>query len=109
MSNQTCSACGTQVASYDGVLLSAKEGTRFLCSRCYNETIAEYLGLDYEHVAFEPVTIEDLDGIPGLDPVAGGTCNSTIVNNGAGTACILDCDPGYEKNGSQCGPVMCSD
>ena len=54
MSDQTCSACGTQVASYDGVLLSAKEGTRFLCSRCYNETVAEYLGLDYEHVAFDP-------------------------------------------------------
>jgi hypothetical protein len=63
MSDQTCSACGTQVASYDGVLLSAKEGARFLCSRCYNETVAEYLGLDYEHVAFDPVTLEDRDGI----------------------------------------------
>ena len=64
MSNETCSACGTKVGSYDGVFLSAKEGTRFLCSRCYNETIAEYLGLDYEHVAFEPVTLEDRDGMP---------------------------------------------
>jgi len=64
MSNETCSACGTKVASYNGVLLSAKEGTRFLCSRCYNETVAEYLGLDYEHVAFEPVTLEDRDGMP---------------------------------------------
>ena len=64
MSDQTCSACGTKVASYDGVSLSAKEGARFLCSRCYNETVAEYLGLDYEHVAFEPVTLQDLDGIP---------------------------------------------
>ncbi|MEJ2326219.1 MAG: hypothetical protein P8Y27_03290 [Chromatiaceae bacterium] len=64
MSNETCSACATTVASYDGVFLSAEEGTRFLCSKCYNETIAEYLGLDYEHVAFEPVTLEDRDGIP---------------------------------------------
>jgi hypothetical protein len=64
MSDQTCSACGTQVAAHDGVLLSAKEGTRFPCSRCYNETIAEYLGLAYEHVAFDPATIEDGDGIP---------------------------------------------
>jgi hypothetical protein len=64
MSNETCSACATTVPSYDGVFLSAEEGTRFLCSKCYNETIAEYLGLDYEHVAFEPVTLEDRDGIP---------------------------------------------
>ena len=64
MSNETCSACATPVASYDGVFLSAEGGRRFLCSRCYNETIAEYLGLHYEHVAFEPVTLEDRDGIP---------------------------------------------
>jgi hypothetical protein len=63
MSDQTCSACGTRVAPHDGVLLSAKEGTRFPCSRCYNETVAEYLGLDYEHVAFDPVTLEDRGGI----------------------------------------------
>ena len=64
MSEQTCSACGTRVAPYDGVLLSAKKVARFLCSRCYNETVAEYLGLDYEHVAFDPVILEDRDGIP---------------------------------------------
>jgi hypothetical protein len=64
MSNEICSGCATPVASYDGVFLSAEGGTRFLCSRCYNETIAEYLGLHYEHVAFEPVTLEDRDGIP---------------------------------------------
>ena len=64
MSDQTCSACGTQIGSYDGVLFGAKEGARLLCSRCYNETVAEYLGLDYEHVAFDPVTLQDRDGIP---------------------------------------------
>jgi hypothetical protein len=26
--------------------------------------MAEYLGLDYQHVAFDPVTVEDLDGTP---------------------------------------------
>jgi ribosomal protein S27AE len=64
MSDKSCSACGAEVASYDGVFLSEGENTRFLCSRCYNETVAEYLGLDYEHVAFEPVTLEDRDGMP---------------------------------------------
>jgi hypothetical protein len=64
MGNETCSACGSEVASRDGVFLSAGEDTRFLCSRCYNETVAEYLGLEYEHVEFEPVTLEDQDGVP---------------------------------------------
>jgi len=64
MSIETCSACGTKVASHDGVFLTAGEDTRFLCSRCYNETVAEYLGLDYEHVELEPVTLEDQDGVP---------------------------------------------
>lgn len=64
MSEETCSACGTPIASYDGVRLSAPDGARLLCSRCYNQTIAEHLGLDYTNVAFEPVTLEDRDGVP---------------------------------------------
>ena len=35
-----------------------------MCSRCYNESIAEYLGLDYKHVSFDLLTLQDLDGIP---------------------------------------------
>ena len=64
MSNQICSACGTTVSSYDGVSVGYKDGTKFMCSRCYNESMAEYLGLDYEHVAFDPLTLQDLDGAP---------------------------------------------
>ena len=64
MSNQTCSACGANVSPYDGVSVEYKEGTKLLCSRCYNESMAEYLGLDYEHVSFDPLTLQDLDGVP---------------------------------------------
>ena len=64
MWDNACRGCGAVVASYEGVLLSAGEDSRLLCSSCYNETIADYLGLDYEHVAFEPVTLEDRDGMP---------------------------------------------
>ncbi len=51
MSNRTCSACGANVSPYDGVSVGYKEGTKFMCSRCYNESIAEHLRLDYEHAA----------------------------------------------------------
>lgn len=64
MSYQTCSACGANVSSYDGVTVGYKEGTKFLCSRCYNESIAEHLGLDYKHISFDPLTIRDIDGAP---------------------------------------------
>ena len=64
MSNRTCSACGANVSPYDGVSVGYKEGTKFMCSRCYNESIAEHLGLDYEHISFDPLTIQDLDGKP---------------------------------------------
>ena len=63
MSKQVCSACGATVSSYDGVSVGHKEGAKFLCSRCYNESMAEYLGLDYEHVSFDPMTLQDLDGV----------------------------------------------
>jgi hypothetical protein len=63
MSNETCNAYGTQVASYDGVFLSTGEDSRFLCSRCYNETVAEYLDLDFEHLELQPLTLEDRDGV----------------------------------------------
>ena len=56
MSKQICSACGATVSRYDGVSVGYKEGTRFMCSRCYNESMAEYSGLDYEHVSFDPLT-----------------------------------------------------
>ena len=32
--------------------------TRLMCSRCYNESVAKYLSLNYEHVEFDPITIE---------------------------------------------------
>jgi hypothetical protein len=41
MSDQSCSACGAHVSSYDGVWVGYKEGAKFLCSRCYNESMAD--------------------------------------------------------------------
>ena len=64
MSNQVCSVCGAAVSPCDGVSVGYQTGTKFMCSRCYNESVAEHLGLDYEHVTFDPLTIQDLDGVP---------------------------------------------
>ncbi len=64
MSKPVCSDCGATVSSYDGVSVPYKDSMKFLCSRCYNESMAEHLGLGYEHAAFDPLTVQDLDGVP---------------------------------------------
>ncbi|MES9881077.1 MAG: hypothetical protein ABW185_09370 [Sedimenticola sp.] len=58
-----CSACGITVVSRDGVHVGNMGKSKLLCSRCYNESIAEYLDLDYKHIAFDPVTLEDQEGV----------------------------------------------
>jgi len=57
-----CAGCGDEVPSYDGVHLTAGDTHRFLCSECYNRNTAEAFGFDFEHLSFQPVTLEDRDG-----------------------------------------------
>jgi hypothetical protein len=57
-----CSDCGVEVSTYDGVYLSTGDTSRFLCSRCYNESISEAIGLNFEHLSFHPIILMDRDG-----------------------------------------------
>ena len=56
--NEHCSACGATIASRSGVHVGNMDETRLMCSRCYNESVAEYLSLDYEHIEFDPITLK---------------------------------------------------
>jgi hypothetical protein len=56
-----CDNCGTAVPTYDGVYLSNEHTHRFLCSICYNESISEAIGLDFDHLSFHPITLADRD------------------------------------------------
>ena len=58
-----CSECGTEVSSYDGVYLSTGDTSRFLCSKCYNESISEAIGLNFDHLSFHPIMLTDRDGV----------------------------------------------
>lgn len=58
-----CNACRAEVSSYDGVYLTARGHSRFLCSKCYNESISEEFGLDFNHISFHPMTLRDRDGV----------------------------------------------
>jgi hypothetical protein len=57
-----CSDCGVEVSTYDGVYLSTGDTSRFLCSRCYNESISEAIGLNFDHMSFHPIVLTDRDG-----------------------------------------------
>jgi hypothetical protein len=59
-----CKSCGKPLQPYGLVSLgSVEKGYRDLCMACYNATIAEYSGVDFEHVDFEPIRLTDLDGV----------------------------------------------
>jgi len=57
-----CNSCGTDVPIYDGISLSHDDTTRFLCSRCYNESVSETMGLEFDHLSFHPITLTDRSG-----------------------------------------------
>ncbi len=57
-----CEQCNCEVKPFEGVHLTLEDGSVFLCSKCYNQRAAEYAGVDFTHVSFEPVTCADVDG-----------------------------------------------
>ena len=59
---QQCNACGSAVATYDGVYISNGDNSRFLCSKCYNESISNSAGLNFDHLSFHPIILADRDG-----------------------------------------------
>jgi len=54
-----CDSCGIAVPIYDGVYLSDEHANRFLCSKCYNESISESIGMNFDHLSFHPITVAD--------------------------------------------------
>ena len=50
--DQPCESCGKPVAGFESVSLgSIEDGYRHLCMACYNATISEHTGVDFEHHA----------------------------------------------------------
>lgn len=62
VSIEKCSSCGKSVAAYDGVSTGGSEDSKPLCCRCFNEMIAERMGLDFDHPQFEDTILTDCRG-----------------------------------------------
>ena len=56
-----CDSCGAKVPTYDGVHLSDEHTNRYFCSKCHNESVAEAMGLNFEHLSFQPIILADED------------------------------------------------
>ena len=63
---EQCEACGRRVPGYDTVVLSSETKSRSLCSNCFNDTMAAWHGIDFQHPTFEPLTLHDVDGVSHL-------------------------------------------
>ncbi len=61
---ECCSTCGAAIVAHSSVYFGSGGESRLLCLRCYNESMAKRLDLDYEHIEFDPVTLEGHDGLP---------------------------------------------
>ncbi len=59
---EQCTDCGSETAVYDGVYLSTGDTSRFLCSACYNKSVSEAMGFNFDHLSFHPITLSDRDG-----------------------------------------------
>jgi hypothetical protein len=58
-----CHTCGAPIVGYDSVHFGSIEtGYRDLCSRCFNEEVADLGELDFQHVNFEPIEMADAAG-----------------------------------------------
>ncbi len=58
-----CHTCSAPIAGYDSVSFGSMEtGYRELCSRCFNEEVAERGEIDFQHVNFEPIDMTDATG-----------------------------------------------
>jgi hypothetical protein len=65
MTNKICTSCKTELQSFDGIHVSSQQtDDELFCTQCYNQKIAKYLGLNFDHVSFDPITLNDIQGHP---------------------------------------------
>jgi len=55
-----CSLCGKILQPYDSISV-AEVGER--CSRCFNEELAQRLGIDFDNTPIAPIVVTDVDGV----------------------------------------------
>jgi len=63
MNKEQCSACKNTTQSTTGIFVQIKQDYQFLCINCYNDMMAESLGIDFDNISFNPITLKDSDEV----------------------------------------------
>jgi len=63
MNKEQCTACKKTTQSAAGIFVKIKQDYQFLCINCYNDMMAECLGIEFDNVSFNPITLKDTDEI----------------------------------------------
>ena len=63
MNKEKCTACHNIVRPFDGVFVQIAKEYQLLCINCYNDMMAERFGIEFDNVAFIPISLKDSDGI----------------------------------------------
>ena len=58
-----CEQCHCEIKPREGVELVVDGRHIPLCGKCYNQRAAEYAGVDFTHISFEPLTFADVGGV----------------------------------------------
>ncbi len=62
MADDQCTFCGTKVNNYNSIMMQSEDGYIQVCLHCYNKDMAEAVGIDYDHIELQPISLKDIDG-----------------------------------------------
>jgi hypothetical protein len=62
MKTDLCTFCATEVKNYNSIMMQSEDGYIRVCLHCYNRDMAESVGIDYDHIELQPISLEDIDG-----------------------------------------------
>ena len=43
-------------------MMQSEDGYLQVCLHCYNKDMAESVGIDYDHIELQPISLKDIDG-----------------------------------------------
>lgn len=61
--SEKCEVCGSKLVAHETVVYGTEGNSQHLCMHCFNQAISAELGVDFEHTNFQPITLQDRDGM----------------------------------------------
>lgn len=62
MAGNKCTYCDAEVKNYNSIMMQSEDGYIQVCLHCYNKDMAESVGIDYDHIELQAISLKDIDG-----------------------------------------------